>query len=199
MSDVGKALKIIPRKIKKALKTPNEDYTIHWDAEDPLQCYFWFHLREGPYSGSNHILHINFKGSRGYFPFFPPSAKFITPPFHTNVYQGGSICVNIFSDDSKWSPENGIECIANNMILLFNDQNVNSPANGEAGRLFAKCNADWKTYQKEHMKANKVPPKPSEQDKFFEPFKKQVISKSKSYKLAPYFKMFPGLEEAVKK
>ncbi len=196
MSDVGKALKIIPRKIRKALKNPSKDYTIYWSPDKPLDCYFWFHLRSGPYSTSNIILYVNFKGANGYYPFYPPSAKFMTVPFHTNVYQGGSICVDIFSNDSKWSPSNGISCLADNMILLFNDQNINSPANGAAGRLFAACKQKWKTYQQMYKKENKVPPNPMEQDKYFMDFQRQVEKHAKG-DLTKYYPMFPALAARV--
>jgi len=196
MSAAGKSLKIIPRKIKKALKNPSKDYTIYWSPDSPMDCYLWFHLRDGPYSGSNHILYINFKGPNGYYPFHPPNAKFLTPPYHTNVYQGGSICVDIFTNESKWSPENGINAIADNIILLFNDQNISSPANGVAGKLFSDCDKKWKIYQKQCLAENKKPPNPAEQNRFFEPFKQQVIQKSKTYKLSAYYSMFPGLEKS---
>lgn len=191
----AKAIKIISRKIRKALKNPSKDYTIYWDSDKPLECYFWFHLKSGIYSSVNPILRINFKGPNGYFPFYPPSAKFITPPYHTNIYEGGSICVDIFSQDSKWSPQNGIDTIATNMILLFNDHNTSSPANSKAGRIYSECMKNWNSYKKKYVSQYKKSPNPYEEDIYFKPFKEQVEKHFKKYKMDQFYRMFPKLKE----
>jgi len=199
MSDSKKAIKIIARKIRKVLKSPSENYTIYWDSDKPLECYFWFHIKNGVYSTINPILYVNFKGPNGYFPFHPPNVKFLTPPFHTNVYGGGSICVDIFTNESKWSPENGIGSIADNMILLFNDQNPSSPANAQAGKLFSGCVKEWNEYKKTYKATHKKAPNPYEQDRFFKPLQKHVETHFKKYNLSMYYEMFPKLKDAVSK
>ncbi len=197
MSVPAKILRMIQRKVSKALKNPSKHYTLYWDPDKAMECYIWFHLQTGPYRTTNHILYVNFKGPSGFYPFHPPSVKFMTVPFHTNVYQGGSICVNVFTDGKEWSAENGIDCIAENIILLLNDQNPNSPANGAAGKLFASCTKKWKEFIKQYKKDNGKPPSPFLQDKLFEEFQKQVEKHCK-YSVVKYNKMFPKLTGALR-
>ena len=197
MTDSKKALKIITRKIRKSLKNPSKNFTVYWSPDQPLECYYWFHLENGVYSNINPIMHVNFKGPYGYFPFHPPAVKFITPPYHTNVYVGGSICVDIFTNESKWSPENGIDTIAANIILLFNDQNTSSPANIKAGKLFKKCMNEWVEHKKKYKKTYKKVAPPHDQDEFFASFKRTSFIEFQRYDLSKYYGMFPELEKKI--
>ena len=51
--------------------------------------------------------------------------------YHPNVYDSGRICLDVIQS-SKWSPAASMEARVFNIILLLQEPNPNSPANGSA-------------------------------------------------------------------
>ena len=64
------------------------------------------------------------------YPSKPPSIKFLTKMFHPNIYNDGSICLDILKE--KWSPVYDVLSVLMSIQSLLNDPNPNSPANAEA-------------------------------------------------------------------
>jgi ubiquitin-protein ligase len=100
-------------------------------------CYLRFQIGGGIYEGETHILQMKFiYGNGSYvYPKNAPNVLFMTPLFHTNIAEGGSICLDVIKSD-KWSPFYGIGAIFNSIIALLDDPNTSSPFNGNASRLY---------------------------------------------------------------
>jgi ubiquitin-conjugating enzyme E2 A len=70
------------------------------------------------------------------YPNKPPKVKFLTKMFHPNIYNDGSICLDILSN--MWSPVYDISSILTSIQSLLNDPNTKSPANNEAAEMYMK-------------------------------------------------------------
>ena len=68
------------------------------------------------------------------YPNKPPKIKFLTKMFHPNIYNDGSICLDILSH--MWSPVYDVASILTSIQSLLTDPNVNSPANNEAAQMY---------------------------------------------------------------
>ena len=53
--------------------------------------------------------------------------------YHPNVWENGSICLDVIQDQ-KWSPAASMEARITNTILLLQEPNPDSPANGSAAQ-----------------------------------------------------------------
>ena len=58
-----------------------------------------FGPKNSPYEGGNFLLKVEFDQD---YPFVPPDVYFITPIYHPNICEFGSICLDILEEDS-WS------------------------------------------------------------------------------------------------
>lgn len=85
-------------------------------------------------------MRLNFTDS---YPEKPPRCQFTSEMFHPNVYNDGSLCLDIIQD--KWRPIYTVNTILMSIQMLLADPNASSPANPEAARLFT---ADRKAYEK---------------------------------------------------
>lgn len=75
------------------------------------------------------------------YPNKPPEVKFATKIFHPNVYNDGSICLDILK--GQWSPIYDISAILTSIQSLLCDPNPKSPANAEAARLFSENRREY--------------------------------------------------------
>jgi ubiquitin-conjugating enzyme E2 A len=75
------------------------------------------------------------------YPNKPPKVKFVTKMFHPNVYNDGSICLDILK--SQWSPIYDISAILTSIQSLLCDPNPKSPANSEAARLYQENRREY--------------------------------------------------------
>jgi ubiquitin-protein ligase len=104
-------------------------------------AYLRFTIENGIYEGQTHILRIKFMYGTNQpyiFPNDPPNITFETPIFHTNIAEGGSICLDVIQKD-KWSPMYSIETIFYSILALLDNPNTSSPFNSEASREYTKC------------------------------------------------------------
>ena len=67
------------------------------------------------------------------YPNKPPVVKFTTKMFHPNIYQDGSICLDILKE--RWSPSYDVTAILTSIQSLLSDPNPSSPANNVAAQL----------------------------------------------------------------
>ena len=70
------------------------------------------------------------------YPNKPPKVKFLTKMFHPNIYNDGSICLDILQN--MWSPVYDVSSILTSIQSLLCDPNTKSPANNEAAEMFTK-------------------------------------------------------------
>eukprot|EP00490_Sorites_sp_Unknown_P019062 CAMPEP_0114665772 /NCGR_PEP_ID=MMETSP0191-20121206/31389_1 /TAXON_ID=126664 /ORGANISM="Sorites sp." /LENGTH=183 /DNA_ID=CAMNT_0001911743 /DNA_START=13 /DNA_END=564 /DNA_ORIENTATION=- len=68
------------------------------------------------------------------YPNEPPRVKFITKLYHPNIYENGSICLDILQN--QWSPIYDIGAILTSIQSLLTDPNPDSPANTEAAKMY---------------------------------------------------------------
>ncbi|OIR58250.1 MAG: ubiquitin conjugating enzyme E2 [Amphiamblys sp. WSBS2006] len=69
------------------------------------------------------------------YPFAPPKIKFTSEMFHPNIYEDGSICLNILKED--WHPAQTMFSTLLCIQSLLNNPNMEDPAaNTEADKLF---------------------------------------------------------------
>ncbi len=117
--------------------TPNEDNIMSWQA-------VIFGPDDTPWEGGVFKLTLEFTED---YPNKPPKVAFTTKIFHPNVYANGSICLDILQ--SQWSPIYDISAILTSIQSLLNDPNPNSPANGEAAKLFQENRREYNKKVKE--------------------------------------------------
>ena len=81
------------------------------------------------------------------YPHKPPEVKFVSKMFHPNVYNDGSICLDILK--SQWSPIYDVSAILTSIQSLLCDPNPKSPANSEAARLYQENRREYERKVKE--------------------------------------------------
>jgi ubiquitin-conjugating enzyme E2 A len=84
-----------------------------------------------PWEGGIFCLKLSFPDD---YPSKPPKVKFSTDIFHPNVYNDGSLCLDIIQD--KWSPIYSVTSILISIQSLLTDPNPSSPANPIAAKLY---------------------------------------------------------------
>ena len=70
--------------------------------------------------------------------------------YHPNVYSSGNICLNVIQT-SAYSPAATLEMQMNNILLLRQDPNPNSPANSQAASDWRQGLAHYKQAVRKHM------------------------------------------------
>ena len=118
---------------------PKEDNILVWEGhiEGPV---------DSPYSGGKFPILMKFNES---YPVKPPSVKFTKFVYHPNIYRDGKICIDILQ--SNWAPSLNIQSILMSLISLFDDPNVNSPANRDAANLYVQDRSKFNQKVKEFI------------------------------------------------
>ena len=111
--------------------TPIEDNIMSWQA-------VIFGPDDTAWEGGVFKLNLDFTEE---YPNKPPKVVFTTKLFHPNVYANGSICLDILQN--QWSPIYDISAILTSIQSLLNDPNPNSPANGEAAKLYQENRREY--------------------------------------------------------
>ena len=106
--------------------TPDNDSLFRWNA-------VIFGPEDTIWEGGIFKLYLEFSED---YPNKPPKVKFLTKLFHPNIYNDGSICLDILKDN--WSPVYDISSILTSIQSLLCDPNTKSPANNTAAELFQK-------------------------------------------------------------
>ena len=122
--------------------TPDEDSLYRWRA-------VIFGPDDTEWEGGVFRLILEFTED---YPNKPPKVKFLTKMFHPNIYNDGSICLDILSN--MWSPVYDISSILTSIQSLLCDPNTKSPANNEAAELFSKNYKEYVQRVKEIVEAS---------------------------------------------
>eukprot|EP01063_Lacrimia_lanifica_P029133 TRINITY_DN4395_c0_g1_i1.p2 TRINITY_DN4395_c0_g1~~TRINITY_DN4395_c0_g1_i1.p2 ORF type:complete len:192 (+),score=94.25 TRINITY_DN4395_c0_g1_i1:47-577(+) len=91
-----------------------------------------------PWEGGSFKLKLEFSKD---YPNKPPTVTFLTKMFHPNIYNDGSICLDILQ--SQWSPVYDVCAILTSIQSLLTDPNPNSPANSEAARMYRDSRKEY--------------------------------------------------------
>ncbi|RZC66226.1 hypothetical protein C5167_009916 [Papaver somniferum] len=86
---------------------------------------------ETPWEGGVFGLRLTFGDC---YPEKPPRVRFTCEIFHPNVYQDGTLCMDIIQD--AWSPCHSVCTILTSVQSLLTDPNPASPANPEAAQMY---------------------------------------------------------------
>jgi ubiquitin-protein ligase len=136
---------LIENYIEAKLSGPTSGYDIQQVDDNSLEHYYiLIRPNSGVYKGQQYIMELKTEYGQGddktHYPINAPYAHFITNIFHVNISSnGGSICLDMLKDKSKWSPLNSFDTIVQNILLLFDEPNNASPYNGEASRIWVQC------------------------------------------------------------
>jgi len=100
------------------------------------------------------------------YPYKPPEFRFVPPLFHEKIYEDGRLCISILhapGEDSmsgesageRWSPAQRVESVLISILSLFDDAEVSSPANVDAGVLLRKEPEKYKERVKQDVEKSK--------------------------------------------
>ena len=113
------------------IASPEEDNMLHWTATmvGPLDTVW----EEGTFK-----LSLVFTQE---YPNKPPEINFTTKMFHPNIYNDGSICLDMLKSD--WNPSYDVFGILTTIRTLLGSPNPNSPANGVAAQLYSSNEKEY--------------------------------------------------------
>merc|ERR1712136_212325 len=144
------ATKILQTEFKKLQEQPVEGFTI--DLVDEDNIFEWEVALFGPpdtlYAGGYFRAILKFPQD---YPYSPPTMRFLTKMFHSNIYENGDLCISILHSpindpqsgelpSERWNPTQNVRTILLSVISLLNEPNTSSPANVDASVMFRK----WK-------------------------------------------------------
>lgn len=125
------ALARLMRDLKKLQNEPMPD--IH--AKPTQNLMVWKAViigpQDTPWEGGTFKLLLEYTEE---YPIKAPAVRFTTRIFHPNVYNDGTICLDVLQN--QWSPIFDVQTILTSIQSLLCDPNPESPANPEAARLF---------------------------------------------------------------
>ena len=81
------------------------------------------------------------------YPNVAPEVKFVNKMFHPNIYNDGSIWIDILQH--HWSPVYDVSAILTSLQVLLNDPNPHSPANNVAAKLYTENPKEYAVRVKE--------------------------------------------------
>lgn len=135
----------LPKDVRSLLES--KEYQVVPVIKDHMNK-IWVKLKpDGFYRNQTHILEIKLDTENNTFdyPFTAPLVKFLTPMYHVNISDQGSICLSILKGKTKDNPEGWTEaCSLSGVIdairLLLDVPNVESPWNKEASATWMASN-----------------------------------------------------------
>jgi ubiquitin-protein ligase len=141
---IGRAIKIKTNQLKAYNKDILDGLDLIEDESNSLKILFTLTgPKETPWEDC--IMHGYVLCPENY-PFGPPSIVFSTKTNHPNIYKDGKVCLSIlnnkqdetgyFQQSELWTPALDLRCIFLCIINLFNEPNLESPADLDACILY---------------------------------------------------------------
>lgn len=121
-----------PKNDKTIFATPLENDLMVWAA-------IILGPESTPYENGTFSLIIEFSDE---YPSSPPNIKFISDMYHPNIYSNGELCLDLLK--RSWSPTYDVYSILVAVRCLLADPNIDSPANIDAAKKFAKDSENFK-------------------------------------------------------
>lgn len=147
---LNKWKKTIAKKYEKIDESKEVQFASANGPDDLSLIYVKLKVNQGFHNHQTYILSfqtIYEVGSKTLmYPFNPPKVKFLSKVWHSNVYGNGDICVSILKDE--YSPQFNFDHIMKLICNLLEDANPQSAANGQAGQMEKKRNAEYQAWVK---------------------------------------------------
>lgn len=102
------------------------------------------------WEGGVYSLRIDFSNS---YPSHAPVVTFTPVIFHPNVYSSGRVCLSILTDE--WRPAISVKQILMGVQDLLDTPNENSPANGQANKIYLRDKNEYKKKVKDEARKHK--------------------------------------------
>lgn len=156
---VAKTMKKFKKRITKELKSNSESKEFDFAALDDTYWYFQFPVMEGPYKGQKHIIEVKLVYGRNpntyVYPMSAPMCSFVTPIWHPNISDKGTICLDVLKDN--WSPSMYTATIISALKMLLLNPEPSSPQNSDAAKMMKEEPEKYKKYISEFYEYDKAP------------------------------------------
>ena len=134
---LAKTIKKFNKRKITELKNNTESKEFAFAALDDVHWYFQFVIQDGLYKGQIHIVETKLIYGQDpdiyMYPIHAPMCRFITPIWHPNVSDKGTICLDVLKDN--WSPYMFTHTIISALKMLLLNPEPSSPQNISASRM----------------------------------------------------------------
>jgi ubiquitin-protein ligase len=141
---MSKSIKICTNQLKAYNKDPVDGVVLDQDPDNlSLIKFTIFGPKETPWEDHTMFGYITIPDG---YPFIPPVLKFSSKTYHPNIYPDGKVCLSIlnstrdetgyFRESELWSPVIDLRCIFLSIMNLFNEPNLESPADLDSCILY---------------------------------------------------------------
>ena len=158
-SRVVKTMKKFKKRIDKELKSNTESNEFDFATLDNVHWYFQFTIQEGAYKEQKHIIEVKLVYGRDpstyVYPMSAPMCSFVTPIWHPNISDKGTICLDVLKEN--WSPSMYTETIISALKILLLNPEPSSPQNPEAADMMINHPEKYKKYISEFYDYDKAP------------------------------------------
>ena len=156
---IEKTMKKFKKRIIKELESNTESKQFDFVVFNETHWYFRFTIEEGPYKGQKHIIETKLVYGRDpdiyIYPINAPMCSFITPIWHPNISEKGTVCLDVLKDN--WSPSMYTETIISALKMLLLNPEPLSPQNIEAANMMTHQPEKYNKYISDFYEYEKAP------------------------------------------
>jgi ubiquitin-protein ligase len=154
-----KSMKKYKKRISREFEKNKIDGDFDFAHMGDVLWYFRFTVQDGLYNGQLHIVEIKLvygcDPNMYIYPVFAPLCRFVTPIWHPNISDTGTICLDVLDDN--WSPSMHTSSIINALKLLLLNPEPSSPQNTDAAKMMVCDPTAYKKYISEHYNYSSIP------------------------------------------